>query len=122
MILRNLRYQLFVFSDESLPKSNATHVYLYKTDLNTEGTYGCEVSTEAPSFRTIKACLVWPRCDTRLTDVVLRKTSYELSPDQSMAGMAKINPFAESPLIGFSREMILWRYVPQTGRQNKGAM
>ncbi|KAF8784488.1 Cell adhesion molecule 2 like protein [Argiope bruennichi] len=38
-----------------LPKSNATHVYLYKTDLNTEGTYGCEVSTEAPSFRTVKA-------------------------------------------------------------------
>ncbi|XP_035232781.1 uncharacterized protein LOC118204586, partial [Stegodyphus dumicola] len=38
-----------------LPRSNATHVYLYKTDLNTEGTYGCEVSTEAPSFRTVKA-------------------------------------------------------------------
>nr|XP_042898122.1 uncharacterized protein LOC122269382 [Parasteatoda tepidariorum] len=38
-----------------LESSNATHVYLYKTDLNTEGTYGCEVSTEAPSFRTVKA-------------------------------------------------------------------
>ncbi|XP_023237045.1 uncharacterized protein LOC111636097, partial [Centruroides sculpturatus] len=38
-----------------LSQSNETHVYLYKTDLNTEGSYGCEVSTEAPSFRTVKA-------------------------------------------------------------------
>ncbi|XP_075742041.1 uncharacterized protein LOC142794669, partial [Rhipicephalus microplus] len=28
-------------------------VYLDRTDLNSEGTYGCEVSTEGPEFRTI---------------------------------------------------------------------
>ncbi|XP_035208096.1 uncharacterized protein LOC118182818 isoform X2 [Stegodyphus dumicola] len=42
-----------VFLDLHL--SNATHAYLYTSDLETEGTYGCEVSTEVPSFRTIKA-------------------------------------------------------------------
>lgn len=36
-------------------KSNATHVYLHTTDLNTEGTFGCEVSLEEPSFQSIKA-------------------------------------------------------------------
>lgn len=25
------------------------------TDLNTEGTFGCEVSTDAPVFRTVRA-------------------------------------------------------------------
>ncbi|XP_035207999.1 uncharacterized protein LOC118182722 isoform X3 [Stegodyphus dumicola] len=35
--------------------SNATHAYLYKSVMETEGMYGCEVSTEVPSFRTIKA-------------------------------------------------------------------
>ncbi|XP_076323665.1 uncharacterized protein LOC143232306 [Tachypleus tridentatus] len=39
----------------NLNKSNQTHVYLEKTDLNSEGSYGCEVSTEAPSYRTVKA-------------------------------------------------------------------
>ncbi|XP_076365907.1 uncharacterized protein LOC143254645 isoform X2 [Tachypleus tridentatus] len=38
-----------------LKKSNQTHVYLNQTDLNTEGLYGCEVSTEAPSYRTVQA-------------------------------------------------------------------
>ncbi|XP_053211354.1 uncharacterized protein LOC128394996 [Panonychus citri] len=38
-----------------LLRSNATHVHLDWTDLNTEGTFGCEVSTEAPVFRTVKA-------------------------------------------------------------------
>ncbi|CAL1270743.1 unnamed protein product [Larinioides sclopetarius] len=42
-----------VFLD--LLRSNATHAFLYTSDLDTEGTYGCEVSTEVPSFRTIKA-------------------------------------------------------------------
>ncbi|XP_076344003.1 kin of IRRE-like protein 3 isoform X2 [Tachypleus tridentatus] len=35
--------------------SNQTHVYLNQTDLNTDGLYGCEVSTEAPSYRTVQA-------------------------------------------------------------------
>ncbi|XP_025018075.1 uncharacterized protein LOC107361825, partial [Tetranychus urticae] len=38
-----------------LLKSNSTHVCLESIDLNTEGTFGCEVSTEAPVFRTVKA-------------------------------------------------------------------
>ena len=38
-----------------LNKSNETHVFLSKTDLNTEGTFSCEVSTDAPSFKTVKA-------------------------------------------------------------------
>ncbi|XP_055929957.1 synaptogenesis protein syg-2-like isoform X1 [Argiope bruennichi] len=38
-----------------LERSNATHALLYKTEMQTEGMYGCEVSTEMPHFRTIKA-------------------------------------------------------------------
>ncbi|KAL3223462.1 hypothetical protein MRX96_027559 [Rhipicephalus microplus] len=30
------------------------NVFLEKTDLNTEGMYGCEVSTEGPGFKTVK--------------------------------------------------------------------
>ncbi|KAG8199128.1 hypothetical protein JTE90_015965 [Oedothorax gibbosus] len=42
-----------VFLD--LHRSNATHAFLYKSEMQTEGVYGCEVSTEMPQFRTIKA-------------------------------------------------------------------
>nr|XP_046918377.1 uncharacterized protein LOC124498629 [Dermatophagoides farinae] len=35
-------------------KSNATHVILHHTDLNSDGLYGCEVSTEGPAFATRK--------------------------------------------------------------------
>ncbi|KAI1295464.1 Collagen alpha-1(XXI) chain [Halotydeus destructor] len=38
-----------------LDKSNSTHVFLHNSDLNTEGTFGCEVSLEKPSFQSIKA-------------------------------------------------------------------
>ncbi|XP_076336510.1 uncharacterized protein LOC143239381 [Tachypleus tridentatus] len=38
-----------------LKNSNQTHVYLDQTDLNTDGLYGCEVSTEAPSYKTVQA-------------------------------------------------------------------
>ncbi|XP_076321954.1 uncharacterized protein LOC143231289 [Tachypleus tridentatus] len=38
-----------------LYKSSLGHVYLTKTDLNTEGTYRCEASAEAPSFQTERA-------------------------------------------------------------------
>ncbi|KAG8184780.1 hypothetical protein JTE90_011566 [Oedothorax gibbosus] len=38
-----------------LKRSNASHVFLRSSDLNTEGTYGCEVSSEAPHFKTVKA-------------------------------------------------------------------
>lgn len=38
-----------------LHHSNATHAFLYTSEMATEGVYGCEVSTEIPSFRTIKA-------------------------------------------------------------------
>lgn len=37
-----------------LGKSDTGHVHLYRTDLNTEGTYRCEVSAEAPSFQTVR--------------------------------------------------------------------
>ncbi|XP_076336159.1 uncharacterized protein LOC143239179 isoform X2 [Tachypleus tridentatus] len=37
-----------------LERSNQTHVFLAKTDLSTEGLYECEVSTEAPSYRTVQ--------------------------------------------------------------------
>ncbi|KAH9416442.1 hypothetical protein DERP_012870 [Dermatophagoides pteronyssinus] len=37
-----------------LKKSNATHVILHHTDLNSDGLYGCEVSTEGPAFATRK--------------------------------------------------------------------
>lgn len=37
-----------------LEKSLKGHIYLYKTDLNSEGTYRCEVSAEAPSFQTVR--------------------------------------------------------------------
>ncbi|XP_022238322.1 uncharacterized protein LOC106478908 [Limulus polyphemus] len=39
----------------NLQKSNKTHVYLQKTELQSGGSYGCEVSTEAPSYHTVKA-------------------------------------------------------------------
>ncbi|KAG8198555.1 hypothetical protein JTE90_026455 [Oedothorax gibbosus] len=43
-----------VFLD--LENSNATHALLYTSNLETEGTYGCEVSTDVlSSIRTIKA-------------------------------------------------------------------
>ncbi|RWS22587.1 cell adhesion molecule 2-like protein, partial [Leptotrombidium deliense] len=34
--------------------SNITHVHLKDVDLNSEGLYECEVSTDAPSFQTIR--------------------------------------------------------------------
>ncbi|KAG0424344.1 hypothetical protein HPB47_028423, partial [Ixodes persulcatus] len=37
----------------NLSKSNHNRVFLDRTDLNSEGSYGCEVSTEGPEFRTI---------------------------------------------------------------------
>ncbi|XP_022242230.1 uncharacterized protein LOC106459949 [Limulus polyphemus] len=40
--------------DPDLERSNQTHVFLAKTDLSTEGLYECEVSTEAPSYRTVQ--------------------------------------------------------------------
>ncbi|XP_076333671.1 uncharacterized protein LOC143237869 [Tachypleus tridentatus] len=36
-----------------LTKSYEGHVFLNKTDMNSEGNYRCEVSAEAPSFETI---------------------------------------------------------------------
>nr|XP_042904813.1 uncharacterized protein LOC122270638 [Parasteatoda tepidariorum] len=30
------------------------HIYMSRTDINSEGIYRCEVSTEAPFFRTVK--------------------------------------------------------------------
>lgn len=42
-----------VFLD--LHQSNETHAYLCTSDFDTEGDYRCEVSTEVPSFNTIKA-------------------------------------------------------------------
>ncbi|XP_022248835.1 uncharacterized protein LOC106465265 [Limulus polyphemus] len=38
-----------------LSKSHLGNVYLTSSDLNTEGTYRCEVSAEAPSFQTERA-------------------------------------------------------------------
>ncbi|CAG2121652.1 unnamed protein product, partial [Medioppia subpectinata] len=43
-------YQLGIYVD--LSKSNSTHVYLKKTDLNTEGTFTAEVSTT--TFKSVK--------------------------------------------------------------------
>ncbi|RWS13423.1 hypothetical protein B4U79_07606, partial [Dinothrombium tinctorium] len=40
--------------DKELLKSNASHVRLITTDLDSEGTYACEVSTESPSFTTLR--------------------------------------------------------------------
>ncbi|XP_067143376.1 uncharacterized protein [Centruroides vittatus] len=34
--------------------SRLGNVYLYRTDLNSEGVYRCEVSAEAPSFQTVR--------------------------------------------------------------------
>ncbi|GFW39674.1 hypothetical protein TNCV_3188451 [Trichonephila clavipes] len=39
----------------NLDRSNATHALLSTSEMKTEGMYGCEVSTETPQFRTIKA-------------------------------------------------------------------
>lgn len=36
-------------------KSNAESVYLKRINLNSEGTYRCEVSGEAPEFKTADA-------------------------------------------------------------------
>ncbi|XP_023216292.1 uncharacterized protein LOC111618899 [Centruroides sculpturatus] len=44
--------QVGVYLD--LAKSYQGHLYLYRTDLYTEGTYRCEVSAESPSFQTIR--------------------------------------------------------------------
>ncbi|XP_022247933.1 uncharacterized protein LOC106464496 isoform X2 [Limulus polyphemus] len=38
-----------------LLQSNLGHVFLSRSDLNTDGTYRCEVSAEAPSFQTERA-------------------------------------------------------------------
>ncbi|XP_064455039.1 uncharacterized protein LOC135366292 isoform X2 [Ornithodoros turicata] len=37
----------------NLSRSNHSRVFLERTDLNSEGSYGCEVSTEGPEYRTI---------------------------------------------------------------------
>ena len=37
-----------------LTKSNANHAYLFNTDLDSEGFCACEVSTEGPSFSTVR--------------------------------------------------------------------
>ncbi|XP_013792333.2 uncharacterized protein LOC106476214, partial [Limulus polyphemus] len=39
----------------NLSQSKLGNVYLSSSDLNTEGTYRCEVSAEAPSFQTERA-------------------------------------------------------------------
>ncbi|RWS22648.1 uncharacterized protein B4U80_06810, partial [Leptotrombidium deliense] len=46
-----------VFSSHllQLSLSNATHVFLSTIDIDSEGTFACEVSTEGPSFTTLKA-------------------------------------------------------------------
>ncbi|GIY93445.1 hypothetical protein CEXT_12861 [Caerostris extrusa] len=38
-----------------LQKSVQGHVYLTKTDLDTEGVYRCEASAESPTFQTVEA-------------------------------------------------------------------
>ncbi|XP_022242752.1 cell adhesion molecule 2-like [Limulus polyphemus] len=38
-----------------LERSGESHVSLFRTDLDSEGTYRCEVSAEAPSFQTERA-------------------------------------------------------------------
>ena len=43
------------FRSKQLSLSNMTHVYLSRTDLESEGVYSCEVSSEAPFFSTVKA-------------------------------------------------------------------
>ena len=48
-------FEIVIFFSSQMEKSNSTHVYLYRSDLNTEGTFGCEVSLEKPSFQSIKA-------------------------------------------------------------------
>lgn len=35
-------------------KSTKNVVYLSRTDINSEGVYGCEVSTEGPSYQTVR--------------------------------------------------------------------
>lgn len=41
-----------MFVDPS--RSDKNTVYLSMTDINTEGVYGCEVSTEGPSYQTVR--------------------------------------------------------------------
>lgn len=50
--IQPLEFRLLFFQ---LHHSNATHAFLYRSEMQTEGVYGCEVSTEMPQFRTIKA-------------------------------------------------------------------
>lgn len=38
-----------------LSKSGSQSVYLREVDLNSAGTYRCEVSAEAPEFQTVEA-------------------------------------------------------------------
>ncbi|XP_071044446.1 uncharacterized protein [Parasteatoda tepidariorum] len=42
-------------TEVDLERSNSSHVLLTSTSLDTEGLYGCEVSGEAPSFKTAKS-------------------------------------------------------------------
>ncbi|GFY57274.1 ig-like domain-containing protein [Trichonephila inaurata madagascariensis] len=44
-----------VIPDPCLQKSVQGHVYLTKTDLDTEGIYRCEASAESPTFQTVEA-------------------------------------------------------------------
>ncbi|PRD34993.1 UNVERIFIED_CONTAM: hypothetical protein NCL1_12864 [Trichonephila clavipes] len=39
----------------TLSKSGSQSVYLRHVDLNSAGTYRCEVSAEAPEFQTVEA-------------------------------------------------------------------
>ncbi|UYV77249.1 hypothetical protein LAZ67_15000229 [Cordylochernes scorpioides] len=39
----------------NIQKSNESYIHLNKTDMNTGGVYGCEVSTDAPQFKTVRA-------------------------------------------------------------------
>ncbi|RWS16492.1 uncharacterized protein B4U79_02901 [Dinothrombium tinctorium] len=62
------------FIEQQLSESNATHVYLWKTDLDSEGTYACEVST-TESFTTI-------RVERQMKVYVLPQTNLQIDNKQ----------------------------------------
>ena len=43
-----------IFLFLQLNKSSKGNIYMPNTDVNSEGRYKCEVSTEAPSFKTVR--------------------------------------------------------------------
>ncbi|XP_015784782.1 uncharacterized protein LOC107362271 [Tetranychus urticae] len=63
-----------------LSRSSAKHAFLVKTELTSEGHYACEVSTEGPSFSTVRA-------ERQMKVYVLPKEGLSIEGSEPVYGM-----------------------------------